>query len=148
MSLAGVHVRIVHESDAHLLDRVDDDVFDHEVQPELLRAFLANPSAHLAVALADGEVVGMASGISYVHPDKPRQLFVAEVGVSVRFRRRGVGARLVRALLDLGRELGCSEAWVATEEDNRAARGLYAAVGGVEQDERAVVYLFPLEGRA
>lgn len=141
-----VEVRLVGRADAHLLDRVDDDVFDHAVQPALVRAFLANPSNLLAVAIVDGEVVGMASGIAYVHPDKPLQLFVNEVGVSARYARRGIGRRLVRTLLDRGRELGCAEAWVATEVDNRPARGLYASLGGVEQDERAVVYLFPLGG--
>lgn len=44
------------------------------------------------------------------------------------------------------RELGCVEAWVASELGNPAARALYASVGGVEDAERAVVYVFPLAG--
>lgn len=139
-----IDIRIVAAADAAVLDRVDDDVFDHPVQPALVAAFLTNPANLLAVALAAGVVVGMASGIAYVHPDKPLQLFVNEVGVSGLFHRRGVGARLVRALLEHGRDLGCTEAWVATEDDNRAARALYESVGGVEQAERAVVFEFAL----
>jgi aminoglycoside 6'-N-acetyltransferase I len=46
------------------------------------------------------------------------------------------------ALFALGRNLGCKTAWVATEVDNVAARGLYAAVGG--QEEISVVYTFDL----
>ena len=141
-----IDIRIVAAADAAVLDRVDDDVFDLPVQPALLAAFLANPANLLAVALADGVVVGMASGIAYVHPDKPPQLFLNEVGVSTRFHRRGIGARLVRALLEHGRALGCTEAWVATEDENRAARALYESVGGVEQAERAVVFEFALAG--
>jgi ribosomal protein S18 acetylase RimI-like enzyme len=141
-----IAIRIVTAADADLLERVDDDVFDHPVQPALLAAFLAQPSNVLAVALADDVVVGMASGIAYVHPDKPLQLFVNEVGVSSRFQRRGIGTRLLGALLEHARALGCTEAWVATEDDNRAARALYGAVGGVEQAERAVVFEFALAG--
>ena len=142
-------VHLVTEANRGLLDRVDEDVFDHEVRPEYLTRFLANPDHLLAVAVADGVVVGMASGLAYAHPDKPLQLFVNEVGVAPRFHRRGAGAALVDALLRQGRAMGCREAWVATEVGNAPARGLYRALGGVEDEEPAVVYVFPLtEGDA
>jgi ribosomal protein S18 acetylase RimI-like enzyme len=140
-----ISIHLVTAANVGLLDRVDDDVFDHDVEPALLNAFLANPSNLLMVAVADDVVVGMASGIAYVHPDKPLQLFVNEVGVSARFQRRGVGKELMTALLQHGRDLGCHEAWVATEEGNTAARGLYGAVGGREDDERAVVYVYSMD---
>lgn len=139
---AAVAIHVVTQANAALLDSVDDDVFDRPVRPELVRAFLANPSNHLVVAVADGQVVGMASGISYVHPDKPLSLFINEVGVSHRFQRQGLGRRLVSRLLDLGKELGCTEAWVATEQSNEAARALYERSGGVPDEECAVVYVY------
>jgi ribosomal protein S18 acetylase RimI-like enzyme len=139
---------VVNQANAALLDSVDEDVFDHEVQPELLRAFLANPSNLLVVAVAEGQVVGMASGISYVHPDKPLSLFINEVGVSSRFHRQGLGRRLVSQLIQTGQELGCTEAWVATELSNSPARALYTALGGVPDEEHAVVYVYPLKANA
>lgn len=137
-------IHVVTRSNASLLDRVDDDVFDHEVQPGLLRTFLENPATLLVVAVADGEVIGMASGIMYVHPDKPLALFINEVGVSGRYHRQGIGHALVSALLGKGREAGCAEAWVATEVSNAPARRLYESLGGVEDQEHAVVYVYPL----
>ncbi len=86
----------------------------------------------------------MATGISCVHPDKPRQLFVNEVGVAGPYRRAGVGRRLVEALLAHGERLGCVEAGVATETSNAPARALYRATGGQEDAELAVVYVYPL----
>ncbi len=139
---------MVSQANASLLDNVDEDVFDHEVRPELLSAFLANPANLLVVAVVEGQVVGMASGISYVHPDKPLSLFINEVGVSSRFHRQGVGRQLVSRLLQTGEELGCTEAWVATELDNRPARALYEALGGVPDQEHAVVYVYPLKTKA
>ena len=146
MSQSEVEVRMASLADADALERAGDAVFDHRVQRAWLADFFANPANLLAIALRDGEVVGMASGFAYAHPDKPRQLFVNEVGVAEAIQRRGVGARLVRTLLARGRGLGCTQAWVATEDDNRAARALYASVGGVEEVERAVLYVFPLGG--
>lgn len=127
-----------------LLTCVDDDVFDNPVQPELLNDFLANPSNLLVVAVAGDAVVGMATGIAYVHPDKPIQLFVNEVGVSPRYQRQGIGKDLVAELLGHGKRLGCVEAWVATEVSNTAARALYTRLGSEEDDERAVVYTWSL----
>jgi len=137
-------IEFVTTANARLLDRVDDDVFDHPIQPALLDAFLGNPANHLVVAVVEGEVIGMASGIAYVHPDKPLQLFVNEVGVSSRFHRRGIATRLVNALLGRGKEIGCQEAWVATEIGNDAARALYGSLGFREDDDPAVVYVCSL----
>lgn len=136
---------MVSQENVSLLDSVDEDVFDHQVQPDLLKLFLANPANLLVVAVAEGRVVGMASGISYVHPDKPLALFINEVGVSGRFHRQGLGRELVSRLLEKGKELGCTEAWVATELGNRPARALYESLGGVPDDEHAVVYVYPLK---
>ena len=131
-----------------MLNVVAPDVFDHEVRPGYLRAFLDDPHSHLAIATDDDVVVGMASGLVYGHPDKPLQLFVNEVGVAPSHRRRGLGRALVRCLLERGREVGCSEAWVVTEEGNAVARGLYRAAGGREDDDLAVVYTYPLAAEA
>jgi ribosomal protein S18 acetylase RimI-like enzyme len=145
-----IDIHVLGPQDAAMLDGVDDDVFDHAVQPELLREFLANPSNVIVVARVegDGQVIGMASGLTYVHPDKPLWLFINEVGVSSRFHGQGIGKRLMQRLLDWGRERGCAEAWVATEVGNTAARRLYESTGGVEDEERAVVYVYPLSPSA
>jgi ribosomal protein S18 acetylase RimI-like enzyme len=133
--------------DLPLLDRVDSDVFDHPVRRELAEQYLATPGNLLAVATISGVVVGMASAIAYVHPDKPLQLFINEVGVSQRVQGQGIGKRLVGTLLEQGRLMGCTEAWVATEVRNTAARALYGSLSGVEDPDHAVVYTWKLDGR-
>lgn len=90
----------------------------------------------------------MATATCYVHPDKPLSMFINEVGVSQRFRRRGIGKRLVSALLEEGRKRGCTEAWVATERSNVPARALYEALGGAADEENAVVYVYPLSAES
>lgn len=136
-------VRVVGPGDGAILDRVVEGVFDHPVSARWWGEFLDDPRHHLAVALDGGWVVGMASGVHYVHPDKPPELWINEVGVAPPHRRRGVARRLVTALLQRGRALGCGDAWVLTEGDNAAARGLYASLGGVEE-ERPVYVTFTL----
>jgi len=128
----GVAVRVLGPGDASVLDRVAPEVFDDDVDARWTAEFFADPRHHLAVAIDGDTVVGMASALHYVHPDKPPELWVNEVGVAPTHRRQGIGRRLLQALFARGRELGCREAWVLTDDANLAARGLYAAVGGEE----------------
>ncbi len=128
-----VIVRMLTQADEALLLRADDDVFDNEVDPKLAAEFLADPRHHMAVALLDGTIVGMASAVHYIHPDKPPELWINEVGVAERCRRQGIARRLMQALFAHGRELGCGVAWVATELDNKAARALYRSEGAAEE---------------
>ena len=125
-------IRVLGPGDASVLDRVAPGVFDHDVDARWTAEFFADPRHHLAVALDDDVVVGMASAVHYVHPDKPPELWVNEVGVAPAHHRRGIGRGLLEALFARGRELGCREAWVLTDEDNSAARGLYASLDGEE----------------
>jgi len=58
--------------------------------------------------------------------------------------RQGIGRRLLEALFERGRALGCREAWVGTDPSNTPARRLYAAVGGEEAAEPFVMVNFRL----
>ena len=86
----------------------------------------------------------MASAVHYVHPDKRPQLWINEVGVAPSHQRRGLARAILERLKALGRELGCTEAWVLTDEDNAAARATYASAGGVES-HGVVMVTFPFE---
>jgi ribosomal protein S18 acetylase RimI-like enzyme len=139
-----IEVRILRSDEAPLLNGVAPGVFDETPDRELTAEFARDPRHHLAIALDAGVIVGMASGVHYVHPDKPPQMFVNEVGVSPAHEGRGVGRRLVGALLERARTLGCTEAWVLTDTDNVAAQRMYRAAGGVEEPSRPVMFTFPL----
>jgi aminoglycoside 6'-N-acetyltransferase I len=140
---ASAEVRVLTPADAKLFERLADGVFDHAVHRRLVDEFLADPRHSLAVAIADGMIVGMASAVRYVHPDKPSELWINEVGVSPRYQRRGLAKRILAELLAEGRRQGCREAWVLTDFDNAAARATYRSAGGVESGPQLMV-TFPL----
>jgi ribosomal protein S18 acetylase RimI-like enzyme len=145
MTRPEIRIRLLGADDAAVLENVTDGVFDQPVRADLAREFLADPRHHLVVALDEGRVVGFASGVHYVHPDKPAELFVAEVGVAATHHRQGIAGRLLDALFERGRAIGCGAAWVATETDNHAARALYASAGGREDPTPCIVYDFDLD---
>jgi ribosomal protein S18 acetylase RimI-like enzyme len=140
---ASAEVRILTPADAPLFAHIAEGVFDHAVQARLVEEFLADPRHSLSVAIDDGQIVGMASGVRYVHPDKPSEFWINEVGVSPDYQRRGLAKRIVAELLAEGRRQGCREAWVLTDFDNEAARATYRSAGGVESGPQLMV-TFPL----
>jgi ribosomal protein S18 acetylase RimI-like enzyme len=125
-------MRVLRARDINVLDDVADDVFDGPVDAALSSMFLSDPRHHLCVCIDDGIVVGFSSAVHYVHPDKPPQLWINEVGVAPSHQRKGIAKRILSALLSIGRDLGCTEAWVLTDEDNAPARALYRSAGGTE----------------
>lgn len=119
-------------ADGECLARVAPGVFDDPVDSRWCAEFVGDPRHHLAVAVDGDLIVGMASGVHYVHPDKGPELWVNEVGVAPSHRGRGIGRGVVEALLRHGRSLGCREAWVLTGDDNPAAVKTYMSAGGSE----------------
>jgi ribosomal protein S18 acetylase RimI-like enzyme len=137
-----VEIRRLSADDAALLDRVAPEVFDEPVHPRRLAAYLSEPGHIMFVAVADGVVVGQCAAVIHHHPDKATELYIDEVGVSPAFQRQGVARRMLDAMFKLGRERGCAEAWVGTENDNVPARRLYEQRGAT--GEPFVMYVYDL----
>ncbi|QCI67493.1 GNAT family N-acetyltransferase [Phreatobacter stygius] len=138
-----VEFRQVRQGDERLFERVAEDVFDEPIDARRLAAYLAEPSHHMIVALHDGWIVGQVMAVVHRHPDKATELYIDEVGVTPDLQRQGIGRAMLDRMFALGRNLGCSEAWVGTEPDNVPARALYAERGG-PAGETFVMYVVDL----
>jgi len=137
-------IRVLESSDDAVLRNVAPGVFDNALDPALVAEFLHDKRHHLAVAIDQDQVVGFASGVHYVHPDKPAELFINEVAVAPSHHRRGIGKAVIEALLERATLLGCREAWVLTDRDNQAAMGLYASTGGAPGPHDHVMFTYHL----
>ncbi|MBT8409085.1 MAG: GNAT family N-acetyltransferase, partial [Alphaproteobacteria bacterium] len=124
--------RTLGPEDVAILGRVQAGVFDHPIRPDQAAAFFANDLNVMVAAESGGRIVGMCSGHVMRHPDKAPAFFVNEISVHSGFRRRGIGTRLMQAILDAARRRGCEGIWLGTEKGNEAARGLYRSMGARE----------------
>ena len=135
-------IKTLRRDDLALFDNVASDVFDHPIDKSLALEFLQDPRHHIVVAIADGMIVGFASAVHYIHPDKPPELWINEVGVAPSRQKQGIAKAILKALLQVGRELGCKNAWVLTDRNNKVANHLYRKAGGQIGEEDTVMYEF------
>ena len=139
-----LEIKILGGGDEPVLANVAPGVFDHAVDQRRSVELLNDPRHHLVVAIEAGLVVGFASAVHYVHPDKNPELWINEVGVAPTHRGQGVATKLLHALLKVGRGVSCTEAWVLTDRSNAAAMRLYASLGGIEAPKDQAMFTFPL----
>jgi len=109
-----------------------------------LAAFLGGAGNYLLVAEAGDEVAGFLMAYRLERADRDAsQMFIYEVSVGERWRRRGIAGELVRAITTMARQEGMVETFVLTSRGNRAARALYARTGGVVEDDAAMLFVYP-----
>ena len=140
-----VEINLLLPDDADILRHVAPGTFDDPLDARASQEFLSDARHHLAVAIEDSVVVGFTSAVHYVHPDKEHpELWINEVQVAPTHRAHGLGRAILEKILERGRELGCTEAWVLTDPDNVAAKRLYSSAGGVEKVHNEIMFTFPL----
>jgi GNAT superfamily N-acetyltransferase len=95
-------IQLLGANDAAVLQRVAAGVFDGPVDPRWTTEFLGDARHHIVVAIEGEQVVGTASAGYYVHPDKPPELWINEVGVAPTHQRQGIGRQLLTRCLRTG----------------------------------------------
>ncbi len=84
----------INQRNVDVLGVVAEDVFDDEINDELLQTVLDNGQL-LLTAIIDGAVVGQLQAMIQHHLDGPPQLYIDNLGVSPLHQRRGIDRRLI-----------------------------------------------------
>ena len=105
-------------------------LFDGPTLRDAVSSFLADPTHHLLIAYVTGQPAGFVSGVEVTHPDKGTEMFLYELAVDERHRRKGIGTSLVNTLAELARARRCYGMWVLVDHDNDPAAATYRKAGG------------------
>jgi ribosomal protein S18 acetylase RimI-like enzyme len=130
-----IEIRKLGPGDEVVLTNVAPGVFDETPRPDLTKRFLETPGYRIFVALDGDLVVGMVTGFTHFHPEKPEEFFVNGLGVDDAYLRQGTGTRLMRVILSEAKAMGCHKAWLGTEHVNKPALGLYRSLMTEEDSE-------------
>ena len=137
-----IQIKHLKAGDEILLEHVATDVFDEAIDSKCLRLYLAEPTHHMIIAINKDEVVGQIRAVIHKHPDRANELYIDNLGVTPTLQRQGIATNLLNAMLELGKQNGCKEAWLATESNNAQAKGFYESYK--VKPEAMVFYLFKL----
>ncbi len=101
---------------------------------------LSNPQAVFLAAECGGAFAGYAGMFTAAG-----EAYAGNVAVEESFRRRGVGAALVRGLAAAARSRGCAFLSLEVRVSNTAARALYESLGFRDMGRRPHFYRAPAE---
>ena len=139
-----VQIRRLERHEAGLAEEVVRGFKGSSRSPGSLQGFLGNPANYLLVAEAEGEVGGFLMAYRLERADREAsQMFVYEIGVAAPWRGQGLATALVEGITALARAEGMFEAFVLTNRDNEPARRLYARMGGIVEDDSAMLFVYP-----
>jgi ribosomal protein S18 acetylase RimI-like enzyme len=146
-----IEIKMLQTGDSAVLDGIEPGLFERPLKDLSLSEFLFDSRHHMAIALykpagtEQQQVVGFASAVHYVHPDKDPELFINEIEVAESHRNHGLGKQLLQLLFNHAHDLGCTQAWVLTEPSNTPAMHLYASINGVEAVHDQVMFTFKID---
>ena len=135
-----MEITCLDKTTAHLLENVAPDVFDNEIDASSVEAFLGCPRHAMLLAIDDGLVIGMVSGVEYFHPDKQRQFWINEIAVTPNRRNQGIGRSLINEIISLAIERGCVNAWLGTEQTNLPANRCFSQISNGNPPQKFVLY--------
>ena len=127
--VATINIRNLGPEEAHILDRVRAGLSDAPLDPSQVWAYLATRINELVVALDAGEVVGFACGTAVMHPNAPMAFMISNVVVHPDIRLQGIGTRLLRRLMELAEDRGCTHIWARASAENTAFNALAKSLG-------------------
>jgi ribosomal protein S18 acetylase RimI-like enzyme len=114
-----------------------------DVTEEWMHEFLENDRNILLVAHDDGNPLGFSLGYRLDRVDRARPMMLFyEIGVLESHRGAGIARAMVGRLKDICKAQNAMKMWVVTDEDNRAARGLYEAARGRLAAPHGLVYVW------
>jgi len=111
------------------LFRIERECFTLEAfSKEQIASLLRNPNATGLLVKVDGEVAGFVIGLIENH-EKAKVGHVYTIDVAVKYRRKGIGIRLLKEIENTFVKQGVETSYLEVRTDNQAARRLYQKQG-------------------
>jgi aminoglycoside 3-N-acetyltransferase I len=145
-----IHVKRLGPGDhepARRMFQVIAEVFEEEPEPlrdDYLDRLLGQPTFWAIAAFVGDEIVGGITAHTLpMTRAESSEVFIYDVAVREDHQRRGIGRRLVTALLEEARAQGLSDVFVPADNEDVHALDFYRALGG--EPAPVTMFTFPRE---
>ena len=111
--------------DIEAVTALEDALFDDAWTPEMFWDELAQGESRTYLVVTEDDAVVAYAGLAAM----PDEAYVQTIGVDPAHQRRGIGARLLTALMDDARRRGLPRVGLEVRVDNAAAIAMYERFG-------------------
>lgn len=136
--------KLLERNDLELMEEVlKDDNMKYNIT--YLNNFLEDDNAYGFIAKDNNKVVGFAYGYNLTRPDGKTMFYLHSIGMLPNYQNNGYGSKLLSYIKEYSKKLGCKEMFVITDKGNPRACHVYEKLGGINDYEDEVVYVYDYE---
>lgn len=133
--------KLLEERDLELLkDVIEDDnmIFDMDN----IKKFYTDKNTIGFIAKTDNKIVGFAYGYDIIHPNGKHAYFLYSIGMLPDYQDKGYGTKLLSFVKDYISSNGFFEMFVLTDKGNPRACHVYEKLGGKNDFEDEICYVY------
>ena len=136
--------KILEENDLELMKEVlkDDNMI---FNLEYLNNFINNQNAYGFIAKEENKILGFAYAYTLLRPDGKMMFYLHSIGILPNYQNKGYGQKLLHFIKEYSKKIGCSEMFVITDKDNTRACNVYEKLGGKNDHDNEIVYVYDYE---
>lgn len=137
--------KVLEEQDLELMEDVlkDDNMIFNK---DFLNSFINDNNAYGFIAKENNNIVGFAYAYTLLRPDGKKMFYLHSIGMLPTYQNNGYGTKLMQFIKDYSISLGCSEMFVLTDKGNPRACHVYEKLGGKNDYEDEICYVYDFEG--
>ena len=110
-----------------------------------LKSFIDNENSYAFVAKKGEKIIGFAYGYTLLRPDGRTMFYVHSIGILSDYQDKGYGTGLLSFIKDYSKNIGCYKMFIITDKGNSRACHVYEKVGGMNDIEDEIVYVYNYE---
>ena len=143
--MIGMKYKVLEEKDLKLMaDVLKDDnmIFNYNY----LKEFINNINSYGFIAQENETIIGFAYGYKLLRPDHKVMFYLHSIGILSNYQNKGYGTKLMQYINNYVKNLGCSEMFVLTDKNNKQACYIYEKLGGKNDYDNEICYVYDYEG--
>jgi ribosomal protein S18 acetylase RimI-like enzyme len=139
--MKNIEIRLIKEDDIpNMKEIIEDDGMVYNA--DNIIDFVKEENNYGFIILVDNKIVGLSYCYNLLRLDGKKMLYMHSIGILKEYQNQGLGTKLVQYIVDYGKANSFSECFVITDKGNPRACHVYEKVGGKNDYEDEIFYVF------
>lgn len=139
-----MEIKLLEKSEIEMMKEVlEDDNMSFNINA--LKDFINDSHSFGFIAKENHIILGFAYAYSLLRPDGKTMLYLHSVGLLPQYQNKGIGTKLLEFIINYAKTNNYSEVFVITDKGNPRACHVYEKVGGKNDFENEIVYVYDFD---